>query len=724
MRTISQRRKALGTLPTDLYKSFEGIIARIRECPPGEAKLGMQVLMWLHFAYRPLKLAELQHALAVEEGDAEFDVDNIPSQKALLDCCLGLVIVDEETLTVRFVHYTLEEYFRENIENIFPNGCSYIAETCLTYLNFGGLREHCASIDSLLAKMKKYIFLGYAAFYWGNHIQQQCNGDVTKLAEMIVDHEIDCPPCAIQALYYQVCNTYNWLLTPPGPIVIAKKFSGIHMMAYFGLSKYISHFCRVGRYMDLKDEADRTPLAWATACGHESSVKILISWGDIDTHVKVDINAADKKRRTPLSLAAWKGKEAIVRLLLERDDIDINAVDNRGRSPFTLAANRGHEAIVRLLIIKDLDVNATDNYGWTPLSWVAWKGNEAVLRLLIERDDININAADKRGQTPFALAVKEGHEAVLRLLIERDDIDINAADKRGQTPFALAAKEGHEAIVRLLIERDEIDINAPNKHGQTPFALAAERGHEGVVRLLIERTNVDVNVANERGQTPFALAAERGHEAVVRLLIMKDLNVNATDKDGRTPLTWAACNGHETIVRSLIERGDIDIKAADKSGRTPFASAVEGGHEGVVRLLVETGGLGIDALFWAADKGHGGAVKLLIESFVDIDAKDNHGRTPFSLAANRGHEDVHVGLVIQRNGVDINAAGKDGWKPLPRVTQRGYRVVVLLNDHLGVRVWSLNVPPTGLLNQSSQRARRRGPGHGRRRPRIGPRARR
>ncbi|KAF8436098.1 hypothetical protein BGX38DRAFT_1285442, partial [Terfezia claveryi] len=93
MTTKFKRRKALETLPTDLYDSFKGVITRIREClSKSQAELGMQVLMWLHFAYRPLKLAELQHVLAVEKGNMEFDPENIPSRKALLDCCLGLVI--------------------------------------------------------------------------------------------------------------------------------------------------------------------------------------------------------------------------------------------------------------------------------------------------------------------------------------------------------------------------------------------------------------------------------------------------------------------------------------------------------------------------------------------------------------------------------------------------------------------------------------------------------
>ena len=89
MPTNYQRRKALEILPTDLYDAFQGIITRIQGRPNPSAELGMRVLMWIHFAYRLLKLVELQHALAVKRSHMKFDARNIPSQKALLDCCLG-----------------------------------------------------------------------------------------------------------------------------------------------------------------------------------------------------------------------------------------------------------------------------------------------------------------------------------------------------------------------------------------------------------------------------------------------------------------------------------------------------------------------------------------------------------------------------------------------------------------------------------------------------------
>jgi hypothetical protein len=51
------------------------------------------------------------------------------------------------------------------------------------------------------------------------------------------------------------------------------------------------------------------------------------------------------------------GCEAVVRLLVERDDVEADSKDENGRTPLWWAAERGHEAVVRLLVERD-DVEA------------------------------------------------------------------------------------------------------------------------------------------------------------------------------------------------------------------------------------------------------------------------------------------------------------------------------------------------------------------------------
>ena len=63
---------------------------------------------------------------------------------------------------------------------------------------------------------------------------------------------------------------------------------------------------------------------------------------------KADVNLENMHRlQTPLSLAAWYGHEAAVKLLLATGKVDINSKNSNGSTPLSLAAGHGHEAVVK-----------------------------------------------------------------------------------------------------------------------------------------------------------------------------------------------------------------------------------------------------------------------------------------------------------------------------------------------------------------------------------------
>ena len=65
---------------------------------------------------QPLTVDELLCSLTVKEGHKRFDIRGVPVRKTLLNCCHGLVVIDQETSTVRLVHYSLQEYLRQQSE--------------------------------------------------------------------------------------------------------------------------------------------------------------------------------------------------------------------------------------------------------------------------------------------------------------------------------------------------------------------------------------------------------------------------------------------------------------------------------------------------------------------------------------------------------------------------------------------------------------------------------
>jgi ankyrin repeat protein len=53
------------------------------------------------------------------------------------------------------------------------------------------------------------------------------------------------------------------------------------------------------------------------------------------------------------------------RLLVERDDVETDSKDNDGRTPLSRAAWGGREAVVKLLLERDdVEADSKDEYGW------------------------------------------------------------------------------------------------------------------------------------------------------------------------------------------------------------------------------------------------------------------------------------------------------------------------------------------------------------------------
>jgi ankyrin repeat protein len=190
-------------------------------------------------------------------------------------------------------------------------------------------------------------------------------------------------------------------------------------------------------------------------------------------------NQVNASCQTPLSWAAEKGHEAVVKLLLDEAGVEPNSKDTYGRTPLWWAAEKGHEALVKLLLDKEgVDPNSKDSSGQTPLSWAAEKGHEAVVKLLLDKEGVDPDSKDTYGKTPLSWAAGEGHEAVVKLLLDKIGVDPDSKDTCSQTPLWWAAGKGHEAVVKLLLDKIGVDPNSKDTYGQTPLSRAAGKGHE------------------------------------------------------------------------------------------------------------------------------------------------------------------------------------------------------------------------------------------------------
>ena len=427
---------------TDAYKTT---LDRIKGQPPGLQDLAQQVLSWITYSQRPLTVLELQHALAAELGDAEIDSENIEEESSMVSVCAGLITVDESKI-IRFVHYTTQEFF-ENIEcGWLSNAQLKIAMSCIAYLSFDIFGSgSCSTDEQLELRLKTNPFLDYAARYWGHHASHV----ERKIKEVIIASLLrkeDNVSCATQVLYGSEHDL------PWRPLFSQQKPTALHLLAYFGLVECTFALLESKYDPDLMDSRYRTPLSLAAERGQEKIVKLFLARDDVDA----DQN--DEHGQTPLCWAAKSVDETIVKILLAGVNVKTDSLDNDFQTPLSLAAERGYEKIVEPFLARD-DMNADQNYRYsqTPLSLAARRGHETIVKLLLTRDDVRANFRDKFfHRTPLCWATIEGHEAIVKLLLARYDVKADSKGNDGRTPLYWAVMEGHKTIVPLLLAREEV----------------------------------------------------------------------------------------------------------------------------------------------------------------------------------------------------------------------------------------------------------------------------
>lgn len=188
--TVGEMQVALNKLPSTLNGAIEETKQRIEKQPEGRRRLGMDVLMWISHAKRPLLVTELSDALAIRPREASLVSTFRPSKKSITGCCQGLVVVDEESAVIRFVHYCVQEYFREHHEQSFPSGERTVGSISLTCLMFDTYNQGCCQSEGeLQCKFRNSPFVSYAAKYWGDHVRNADRDILNDLALVFLKAE-------------------------------------------------------------------------------------------------------------------------------------------------------------------------------------------------------------------------------------------------------------------------------------------------------------------------------------------------------------------------------------------------------------------------------------------------------------------------------------------------------------------------------------------------------
>jgi ankyrin repeat protein len=326
-------------------------------------------------------------------------------------------------------------------------------------------------------------------------------------------------------------------------------------------------------------------------------------------------------------------------------------VDSSGRNLLLQAAAYNHLNLVEFFIGNRANISKMDHKGNTILHFLA-ENRSAKAPALIKQalqSGAFLGAKNYEGQTPAGSALKKGNSAGFKVFLDAG-YDKNSIE--GGMPVVLFAYlKGQNAIVKSLMEAGA-DINRADAAGEIMLHHAAMRNDGPMVKDLLDK-GAQINARSADGRTALMYALEKNRIPIAELLIKKGADVNATDRKRQNILHYLAPLQQAGQLIALLPAEGVNVNAKDDTGRTP--------------LLV------------AAMSARWSNVELFASKGADVNIADSTGKTPVLMAAEKGNLTA-VKTLIDR-GSDVKKADASGQTVLHYLAgQRGKAVVQMIPE--------------------------------------------
>lgn len=298
------------------------------------------------------------------------------------------------------------------------------------------------------------------------------------------------------------------------------------------------------------DRSWSTLLCLATSKNFVDIAKVLLQ-------AKANVNQRGPNERTALVVAAQRGHDQMVSLLLEQPAVlALDLEDQWHRSALAYAIRNSSRSIVQRL----LDARATvENCEVYP----GVRGDTEIVKLLLQ------HKADVDGVSAFGCgnlhrAARRGHNAVVSLLLKAN-ATVDLVDKNGHTPLIEAASGKNVCTVRLILTAGA-DVNH-RAVSWTALHYASAKGRAAIVEELL-RAGADPNARATTGQTPLMVASKSCIVAdTLRLLLNAKADVNQVDAHGDTALIRAVARRNASAAFALLQNGADWLKKGKASAR-------------------------------------------------------------------------------------------------------------------------------------------------------------
>lgn len=202
----------------------------------------------------------------------------------------------------------------------------------------------------------------------------------------------------------------------------------------------------------------------------------------------------------------------------------------------------------------------------------------------------------------------------------------------------LATQYNRVELVKQMLEIGSINPNVTDNKGRTALMLAIKNWIFDIADLLINHRGINLDAMDNKGYFPLSYAVKAHHQeenpseknralGIIKLLIAKGAKIDKTNNDGWSSLMQAAYLNDEEGAQILIDAGADLIMGDRTNGNTALMLASHQGNLWIVKILTTE--------------------ELLTNSRIDLDQKNNDGRTAIELAILEDHDETFKYLLLK-----------------------------------------------------------------------------
>ncbi|KAI2625656.1 ankyrin [Hypoxylon sp. NC1633] len=667
-RTVKDLSNELQRIPKGenvVKDTYDQAMDRIRNQGDSIAAFAMQVIRWVCFSRRPLKLAELLCALAVSPEDEYLDEDAVGDESDITNYCAGLVIVEGDSQTVRFVHYTTQEYFNSLKDTDgFVHSHGDIALTCISFLRLNDLSiSKDGYVAQIWPQLQETPFLAYAALYFGYH----CNQELIVMGSREYETSDDTMGLLLEFLRNpeHVQRAASMVFSHIGGRVsslawhpdlrkqLPNRSTAVDMAAFFNMICNNGDNRPFGVSLDWLIENTQqltgpneapfgNPLHWASFADSVDSVEVLLSC----SRLQLDVNA-------PVVLpSGWKPAEFSV---AQGSLGTLQVLLNHGVDIYEPTGHEWRTSLLEEAIMWAHMAKGPDKTAMIDAIMQKDKTRELLLKRDVFMSTALIEAAmlqcDREGRTALHWAVADsslafkntgkttsGPAQVLEALLDGPHAHnlLRTCDVRGDTPFMAAVRRGHiQAVETIITKNYQHDyVNFSPSQLVSGLNLAAEVAEPSMVDLLLNHITSDL--LNHPGEGSVLHYAARGNKTQNMNFLLQKLSelhlYNIPGYKGNSPLHYAAASGNVDAASALLRQKGILVDSQNEAGQT--------------------------ALHLAAGNNLIDVCSTLLKAGADVDIQDINGFTPLYIAIRKRFAEVLMNMLnyypLKLNKLDPN----------------------------------------------------------------------